>query len=85
MDIKKKYSYDDIYEMLGGECYYPICQIKYIYHMTNNEYSLAKPYLEEFNKYNAKLDEMYQKMKANTNLNIDTETEKNNIDNNNDE
>lgn len=82
----KKYTYEEVYEMLGGTEYHPECQIRYVYHMSNGEEEEAKQYFDELNKYNLKLKKMKETMEANEKLKLpEPEIEKNNIDNNNDE
>ena len=61
-DIKERYSYDSILEMLGGTEYFSENQISFIFHSVNGLEEQAEYYLQEVKKEQAIIQKEFDKM-----------------------
>lgn len=85
-DVADKYSYEEIYNMLGGsDNYYPECQIEYIFHKINGRDDKAASFYEELQKINKTVEKAYNLMKENEKKVIEIIEKKDIVNNNDDE
>jgi len=61
--MPEKYSMDQLLEMLGGDAYYSMDQICYVYHIVNNEPDEAEHYKRILDKGFSSLEQKLNKLR----------------------
>ena len=64
----KRYEVEDILEMLGGDKYYSMDQIMFVYHSLREEFDEAEFYKDISDKKEIAMNKKLSKMKNNKNL-----------------